>query len=76
MWCRICRRQLAPLVTPASHAAGFHKAEAEALIEQSFFSAQPVYGDLPSCADCGAVMGPAPSGTFRCLNCGSTSGCS
>ena len=32
-------------------------------------------GDAPSCMDCGAIMVRNGS-CYKCLNCGSTSGCS
>jgi ribonucleoside-diphosphate reductase alpha chain len=39
---------------------------------QVTFSAQ---ADAPSCADCGSIMVRNGS-CYKCLNCGSTSGCS
>ena len=34
-----------------------------------------VQGDAPSCADCGSIM-VRNGACYKCLNCGSTSGCS
>ncbi len=45
---------------------------ASAWAEKATFAVQE---DAPSCADCGSIMVRNGS-CYKCLNCGSTSGCS
>jgi ribonucleoside-diphosphate reductase alpha chain len=64
-------------------ATQFSRASAEAPPQSGFASAMSQGGlvgvnqsdDAPSCADCGAIM-VRNGACYKCLNCGSTSGCS
>jgi ribonucleoside-diphosphate reductase alpha chain len=65
-----------------SKAAGLAQQFSRAVAESSAASAQPGLAgvessddDAPSCADCGAIM-VRNGACYRCMNCGSTSGCS
>ena len=65
-----------------SKAAGLVQQFSRAVTESSATSGQPGLAgvestddDAPSCADCGAIM-VRNGACYRCMNCGSTSGCS
>ncbi len=50
-------------------------AEAETGNQESFFRPKPVEDDAPACSDCGGMT--VRNGTcYKCMNCGSTTGCS
>ncbi len=64
-----------PAIAAPDEAVGtssLHAATATAAHERAVYSAQ---ADAPSCADCGTIMIRSGS-CYKCVNCGSTSGCS
>ncbi len=60
---------------PSSQAAGESREGNQNGAGRSFSAHQLLTADAPSCADCGALMLRNGS-CYKCLNCGSTSGCS
>ena len=60
------------------HANGNGKAGATSAVAASLGTGRTAFKiqeDAPSCADCGSIMVRNGS-CYKCLNCGSTSGCS
>jgi len=53
----------------------FSRAVAESSGQPGLAGVEPADDDAPSCADCGAIM-VRNGACYRCMNCGSTSGCS
>jgi ribonucleoside-diphosphate reductase alpha chain len=65
---------LAEIVTAEAKTMRAERSEIEAAPRSSVVSFSP-QADAPSCSDCGAIMVRNGS-CYKCLNCGSTSGCS
>jgi ribonucleoside-diphosphate reductase alpha chain len=63
---------LAEVVTAEARPAVRGEVESAPRVSTVTFSPQ---ADAPSCSDCGAIMVRNGS-CYKCLNCGSTSGCS
>ena len=67
-----------PTVTPTATGTGIANGAAAAPITLNLGATKVSFqtqADAPSCADCGSIMVRNGS-CYKCLNCGSTSGCS
>ena len=67
--------QAAELASQFSRLAGERPGEPSASPNQPGLAGVEQADDAPSCADCGAIM-VRNGACYRCMNCGSTSGCS
>jgi ribonucleoside-diphosphate reductase alpha chain len=76
----ISSEYLKPRISLSEEVVGTHAAETSAVAKVESASTQggapsSLSGDAPSCSTCGMLMVPNGS-CYKCVNCGSTSGCS